>query len=98
MGPQQRSMTRYCHVSDFVVTSWFLHTEHVLQTDDAGEVVVEVDVVVVVSKPQAEQLQQLVVQLHPCRQTTFISNIITIAGAAVLNCYSYYYFYHFYYN
>lgn len=42
----------------------FLRTEHVLQADDAGEVVVEVDVVVVVGKPQADQLQELVVQLH----------------------------------
>lgn len=39
-------------------------TEHVLQTDNAGEVVVKVDVVAVVSKPQADQLQELVVQVH----------------------------------
>lgn len=42
----------------------FQPTEHVLQTDDAGEVVVKVDVVVGVSKPEADQLQELVVQLH----------------------------------
>lgn len=41
-----------------------LRTEHVLQTDDAGEVVVEVDVVVGVGEPQADQLQELVVELH----------------------------------
>lgn len=43
-------------------------TEHVLQADDAGQVVVKVDVEGVVSKPQAHQLQELVVQLHPCIQ------------------------------
>lgn len=43
---------------------WFQPTEHVLQTDDAGEVVVKVDVVVGVSKPEADQLQEPVVQLH----------------------------------
>lgn len=41
-----------------------LRTEHVLQADDAGEVVVEVDVVVGVGEPQADQLQELVVELH----------------------------------
>lgn len=41
-----------------------VRTEHVLQTDDAGEVVVKVDVVVVVSEPQSDELQELVVQVH----------------------------------
>lgn len=39
-------------------------TEHVLQADDAGQVVVKVDVIFVVGKPQTHQLQELVVQLH----------------------------------
>lgn len=49
-------------VEDFIES--VLRTEHVLQADDAGEVVVEVDVVVVVGKPQADHLQELVVELH----------------------------------
>lgn len=52
----------------------FQRTEHVLQADDAGEVVVKVDVIVGISKPQADQLQQAVVQLHAFigRSTPFI--------------------------
>lgn len=45
-------------------------TEHVLQADDAGQVVVEVDVVVGVGEPQTDELQQLVVQLHACMRRT----------------------------
>lgn len=44
-------------------------TEHDLQPDDAGEVVIEIDVVVVISEPQAEQLQEAVVQVHPFMET-----------------------------
>lgn len=41
-----------------------LRTEHVFQTDNAGEVVVKVNVVVCVGEPQADELQELVVQVH----------------------------------
>lgn len=42
----------------------FQRTEHVLQAHDAGQVVVKVDVKVIIGEPQADQLQQGVVQLH----------------------------------
>lgn len=39
-------------------------TEHIFQADDAGEVVIKVDVVVLISEPQAKQLEELGVQMH----------------------------------
>lgn len=61
----EKSLFKDCFIN--LVEDWILmwtHTEHVLQTDDTGEIVIKVDVVVVVSKPQADELQEPVVQIH----------------------------------
>lgn len=42
-----------------------LLTEHVLQPDDAGEIIVEVDFEIIIPKPQCYQLKELVINLHP---------------------------------
>ncbi|PWA30676.1 hypothetical protein CCH79_00009255 [Gambusia affinis] len=43
------------------------------KADDAGEIVVKVDVIVIVCEPQANQLQQLVVQVHTCMKPSRVS-------------------------
>lgn len=58
----------------------FPHTEHVLQAHDAGQVVIKVDVIVGIGKPQADQLQQAVVQLH-----AFIWSIAAFASELIFS-------------
>lgn len=45
-------------------------TKHVLQTDDARQVIIKIDVKVLVREPQTQQLQDLIVQLHPWMKKT----------------------------